>query len=298
MEEIAVNKFIQICMVSCLMHASTMVFAGSMRSEIPQQAGFFLGLGGSYNSVKFKQDYSAKGIADVIDDSNGAIVATGEAGGPAAPFSKTQTTFAPEVQAGYYSYCRGTCNFWGIKYLYQYLDITSIDKLIDTPQAGFLDPVGGTPLRFTGNVITESAQTRINHEMALLAFIGHSLGKSKIYLGIGPSVFRTKSNIFQAFGFANLDGLPREATGEPVSFSNSKWVWGGAIQMGLSCILDPCWALDFNYTYTITKKYRNNFSAPFRTSLIGGYTDIGTLFIETKRQIRAQAFNVTINKGF
>lgn len=284
-------------MVSYLMNTSSLIFAGSMGPTVTQKKGVFVGLGGSFNSVKFKQNYSATGIGTVIDN-NGTIVATGHAGGPGAPFSETQTTFAPEVQTGYYNYFKDTHNFWGIKYLYQYLDITSTDKLIDTPQAGFLTPVGGTPHRFTGNVITKSAQTKINHQMTLLAFIGHSLEKSNIYLGIGPAVFGTKSNIYQAFGFANLSGIPREATGVPVSFSNTKWVWGGAMQLGLSYKYDPSWIIDINYTYAISENYNNNYSAPYTTSLVGGFTNFGTLFINTKRQIRTQALNVTINRVF
>lgn len=120
-----------------------------------------------------------------------------------------------------------------------------------------------------------------------------------ISLGVGPAIFGTKSNINQTFGFANLNGKPYEATGDSVSFSSSKWVWGGAAQIGLSYALkDPSWILDFNYTCAISKKYKNSYSASFTTHLVGGYTDFGTLFVNTKRQIRAQVFNFTINKEF
>lgn len=294
------NKFIQLCIISCLMITSALAFAEGMGIAEPEKTVFFVGLGGSFNSVKFKQDYSAVGIANVFDN-NGVRVATGQAGGPGAPFSEIQTTFSPEIQAGFYRFFKDTSNFWGIKYLYQYLDVTSDDKGIDTPQAGALTPVGGTALRFTGNVITKSAQTKINHEMSLLAFIGHSIDKSNLYMGIGPSLFGTKSNIYQAFGYANLNGIPNQATGTPLSFSNSKWVWGGAIQIGLSYILDPSWVIDFNYTYAISQNYDNRYSAPFTTMVrhdANNYTDVGTLYISTKRQIRAQALNITINKIF
>lgn len=156
-----------------------MAYAGSAGPGQNQESGIFVGLGGSYNSVKFDQDYSANGVGDVY--SGGVKVATGHAGGPGAPFSDNQNTFAPEFQAGYYRFFKGTYNFWGIKFLYQYFNTTSIDKLIDTPQAGFLDPVNNAEEMFTGNVITKSAQTDINHEMMLLVFLGQRIDNVNLF---------------------------------------------------------------------------------------------------------------------
>lgn len=153
-------------------------------------------------------------------------------------------------------------------------------------------------LTFTGNVITKSDQSRVNHYFNFLAFTGLSFREFDFYLGMGPSLYNIKTNVYQAFGFANLSGIPREATGEPVSFSNSKWVWGGAIQLGLSHAINTCWFFDVNYTYSISANCRNHFSAPYTTTLVGGYTNTGTLFINTKSKIRAQSLSLTINRTF
>lgn len=287
----------QLGMVSCVTLTSILGFAEDVCTEVYQESGFFVGLGGSYHSVQLKQDYSAQGTGNVFDDT-GTLFATGEAGGPGAPFTEIVTTFAPEAQVGYCGYFGCCCSFWGVKFLYQYLDTTSIDTLLDTPQAGILDPVGASPLAFTGNVITKSSQVKVDHKMALFAFLGMQLDCFKVYLGAGPSIFYAKSNIYQAFGFANLDGIPRDATGTPVSFSSSDWVWGGAAQVGFSYILQPCWFLDFNYTYSISANFCNDYSAPFETTSVLGFTDIGTLFVETKGQIRDQSWSITINRSF
>jgi hypothetical protein len=55
--------------------------------------------------------------------------------------------------------------------------------------------------------------------------------------------------------------------------------------------------LDFNYTYTATKKYHINYSAPF-TSTSAGLTYVGTAYITTLQHLTMQAIAVTINKVF
>lgn len=292
------NKFFQLCLFSLLMHTPSMVSADGACCGVPQQCGYFFGLGASYNTVKFEQNYSATGNGDVYDETE-TLVATGEAGGPAAPLSQTLDTLAPVVQVGYTDFFRCSNNFWGLKFVYQYLDLTSIDKLLDTPQAGFLDPVAEEmDESFTGNVITKSAQSKITHRLDFLAFFGTCVRDYKIYLGIGPSLFDAETDIYQAFGFANREGLPREATGVPVSFSTSDWIWGGTLQLGVSYFLNSCWFFDFNYSYSISQTFENHFSSPFTTSLVGGYTIIGTLFVDTKTKIRAQNLSFTVNRKF
>ncbi|MCB1114760.1 MAG: hypothetical protein KDK62_08385 [Chlamydiia bacterium] len=289
------KKFFQITLISCFVITSE-GFAEDICCDSLQE-GFFLGLGASYNTVRIKQHYSASGIGEVFDE-NDTLIASGEAGGPAAPSTETLNTLAPVIQAGYLNRMNGSNCFWGLKASYQYLGVTSINRLTDTPQSGFLDPENSSPLAFTGNVITKSAQSEITHMINFLAFMGMSLCDFDFYVGVGPSVFKTKTNIYQAFGFANLSGLPRDATGTPVSFSASKWVWAGSLQLGLSYSLPSCWFVDFNYTATLSGNYRHNFSAPFRADLVGEYSDIGILYVNTKTRIWTQNLCLTINKYF
>lgn len=189
------DKFFRICVTTCLLLTSSMICADVICSEIPQKNGAFFGLGASYNSIKFKENYSATGTGTVFDDTDTAV-AVGNAGGPAAPYSEIATTLAPVVHAGYFNQIKCTNRFWGLKCRYQYLDATSINKLTDTPQAGILVPQIDPPLDFTGNVITKSAQTKLTHNIDLFPFVGISIEEFKFYFGIGPSIFKTETNIY------------------------------------------------------------------------------------------------------
>ncbi|MGC2776551.1 MAG: hypothetical protein WA418_13060 [Bradyrhizobium sp.] len=284
----------------CLLTFSTMTFAADLGSPLPSntpRAGFFLGLGGSYNSVNFGQDLSAAGISNVY--SGTTLVAFGQAGGPANPFHDTQSSFAPEAQAGYFQQFAGSRWLWGVKFKYKYLGVTSTQGNVDSPQTGSFTNTGAAPpdTTFTGNVVIQSSQTRINHEFDSLAFLGHSFGNSTVYLGAGPALFGTTTNLYRATGFAAINGVHYDITGTPADFSSSKLMWGGAAQIGTTYSFDPSWFLDLNYTYAMTRQYTNNYSGPF-ASAAAGYTDTGTLFISTSQRVTSQAFAVSINKVF
>jgi opacity protein-like surface antigen len=285
----------------CLLAFSSQAFAADLRMPPPAPAstppaGFFFGLGGSYNSVKFDQDIYALGISNVF---NGAtLVANGIAQGPGDPFHSLQATFAPEAQAGYFRHFGDSSWLWGAKLKYKYLGTTATDQGLIVGQTGSFTPVGGgaaTPL--SGNVLIQSTQTSIEHELSALAFLGHSFTSSTVYLGAGPALLGTKSTINRAVGVGDVNGVPTAITGAPVSFASSKWMWGAAAQIGMTYDFSPGWFLDFNYTYTVTKKYDINYAAPF-TSTSAGLTYVGTAYITTPQRITTQAFAVSINKVF
>jgi hypothetical protein len=78
-------------------------------------AGFFAGLGGSYNSVNFSnQNIFAQGVSNVYQ--GGAVVASGAAGGPTDPSSSIQSTLAPTAQVGYFQHFPGSDWLWGAKF--------------------------------------------------------------------------------------------------------------------------------------------------------------------------------------
>ena len=68
-------RFFQACLISCVVHTSSLAFAEILCSEALRQDGLFLGLGTSLNSIRFEQNYSATGDANVFDESN-TLVAT------------------------------------------------------------------------------------------------------------------------------------------------------------------------------------------------------------------------------
>ncbi len=268
--------------------------AGGLSPSIVPRTAFFLGLGGSYNSVNFgNQNVYAQGVSNIY--LNGALVAVGSAGGPADPYINTQSTFAPGVQAGYFRHFTDSNWLWGAKFSYSYLRATSINQNVVIPQVGSFTSANSDT--FTGNVVVRSYQTSINQQMTFTPLIGHSFEKSFVYFGVGPSLSQTQSSLNGVIGFADINGGHTNITGTPSSFSSSSWVYGGAAVVGATYFLDQSWFLDLSYTYVRTKVKTNNFSAPFASST-DGYDDTGTLSGYYSGKVITQALTVSINKAF
>jgi hypothetical protein len=284
-----------------LLTSSAASFAADMPLKAPPpppmpMSGFFIGLGGSYNSVKFEQDMFGLGLTDVFSGST--LTASGIALGPSFPFSDIKNTFAPEAQLGFVGNIGASDWLWGLKFQYKYFAVTSIQSPVVIPQAGFSVPTGGgaaTPL--TGNVLIQSSQIKVEHELKLLALLGQSFGNVSAYVGGGPTYLQAKTAIYRAVGFGDVNGQPTDITGAPVNFASSQWVWGGAGQIGMTYRFAPTWFLDFNYTYAMTTKFKDKFEAPF-TSTSNGLTYVGVAFLTTTQRITTQAFAVSINKAF
>ncbi len=283
-----------------LLLCSGLTFAGSMgpvsQPNDPASA-FFVGIGGSYNSVKLDQYLDP--LIGTTDIYNGAtLVATGTADGPALPFHNTQSTFAPEVQLGYFSHFSAQEWLWGAKFSYKYVSLTATDSDIVSPQFGTLTAVTGEGIGFTGRATIAAVQTQVRHELDLIPFIGHSFKNSHFYLGIGPSIFDTQTNIDNVTGFADIDGTHADVSGAPTSFDSAKWMWGGVAQIGMTYFIDPTWFLDFNYTYSMTPHNQTDYFAPFSGTLANGYTKSGTLSGTSTQYITVQAVALSINKVF
>lgn len=290
------NKIINLL---CLITFSTIAF-GEEQNKNPSESlmlksGFFTGLGSSYDSAKVDRYYSAAGISDIY--LNGVLVSYGQAGGPTTPFHETNTTFAPLAQLGYYRHFSDTNWLWGGKLFYQYEKLTFTQNGIETPQYGSFKQVGGSSGTFLGHVVTQSFQTSINHELALLPFFGYSFTRSYVYLGLGVSVFQVSSKIYNVVGFADLNGVHVDVSGTPTNFTKSEWMWGGIGQLGVDYFLNSSWFLDICYTYTITGLNTFTNSALFASEELG-YTDTGTLYVRAKQRVNVQGLTVSINKVF
>ncbi|MCD6046792.1 MAG: hypothetical protein K0S08_439 [Gammaproteobacteria bacterium] len=286
-----------ICIALCLTTFPLFTFAESAESSADSnllKSGFFVGLGGGYNSVNFDQTLDLTGTSNVY--SGPTLVSYGEATGPADPFNTTQNTFAPNVQLGYYKFLTNSNTLWGVKFIYQHLDATVTDPNLVVPQFGTLTNVSGSDT-FTGHATIGSTQTSINHELALMPLIGHGFKNSYIYFGAGPALFETKTNIYDVTGYADVNGVHYDISGTPQNFSSSKWMWGGAAQIGMSYYIDPTWFLDMDYTYTITKHYTTNYTSSY-ASAFSTYTDTGMLYGSANQRIISQGVTLSINKAF
>jgi hypothetical protein len=289
----------------CLPAFSTPAFAGEPGSPlqpIVPQAGFFLGLGGSYNAVKADQDIGGNATSQLLSGST--VLATGAAGGPAASFHDTQSNLAPDGQLGYFSRFNDSLWLWGAKFSYKYLgtDLATNRDILPqtgsfTTNAAVLDLAPDTTTNFKGNVVIGSSQTSIDQQMAFMPFIGRSFTNSYVYFGAGPALFDTHSRIANATGFADINGQHLDLTGAPFSFSSSAWVWGGAAQVGMNYFLGPTWFLDMNYTFAMSATFDANYAARF-SNLNNGLTTAGLAKLDSSERVTSQAFTVSINKVF
>jgi opacity protein-like surface antigen len=285
----------------CLIAIPTAAFAAD--AAPPPDAGlpaggFFAGAGVSYNSVHLDQDFYGVGVTEVYEGDT--LAGFGKAEGPAPPFHDTDHGFAPDLQAGYFGPLTDAGDWlWGFKAAYKYTGASLTNRGIDSPQTGTIVTLYPTPEEgsLTGNALLKSSQTRIDHEFLFVPFIGHSFSSSFLYVGAGPALFGTRSELNDLVGLADINGNKFNLTGTPIDFSSTKWMWGGAVQVGMTYFLSESWFLDMNYTYARSEKYKESYSAPF-TNVVDGDTYEGSVFVDTHDKITSQGVVISINTLF
>lgn len=258
---------------------------------------FFVGLGGAYNYASLdKQTIYGKGVNSAY--LNGVLQSQGSAAGTSSPFYQNQEPLSPHAQIGYLRDFKNGINFWGAKFSYDYLNAHFSNNHMTIPQAGSNNIYTSQTINyFTGNYLVESVQTSINHELLLLGFVGHSFEHSKVYLGVGPSLFGMASKINNIVGHADYVLPGQNISGAPAYLSKSMWEWGGVGQVGITYSLSSSWFLDFNYTYAGTANNTIKYVSPF-TNLIAGQNTVGTSYINPSQQIAVQSLSISINKTF
>ena len=279
-----------------LMACASLATAQTSSTTLVPNSGVHFGLGLNLNSTAFKgQELEATGISDVTNTSTGAFVNAGTAGGPPVGIDMANANgVSPTLQLGYFQKLKDSNYLWGIKFSYSYLGgTTATNDYIRVPQYGSYS--NGTP--FTGNAIASSYQKTINHQFALIPYVGQAFDRGTIYAGVGPTVSQVSTKINNLVGFADINGNRTDISGTPQNFSASQWVWGGAVMLGGTYYLDKSWFLDFSYTYSMTQNktasYNSTFYNPsspntYSGSLIGSSTGTATV----------QSVTLTINKVF
>ena len=277
----------------------TTSFAGGMSSTESDlmRDGFFLGVGTNYNAINMTQYSWGKGISN-IQTSTGAN-SNGVAQGTGAPFHNITYTFSPEIQAGYFKHMTNTQNLYGFKFSYQHLGSTATNSNLYIPQLGQMTSNMGATSSLFGYVNADSVQVNTNHELTLLALIGHSFGNKYLYLGAGPSLFNLQSKNYYSIGYAEYNGATVDVTGLVSYSSPSIWAWGGAAQLGMAYFISPTWFIDASYTYSMTGNNTTAHQQAFsNASTIGDihYNTSGTLFTQDTLKVNTQALTLAINK--
>lgn len=273
--------------------------------EVPpkpkRNGGFYIGLGGSYNSVALDQYLNVNGDFNVV--SLDALIASGSTGGSIPPFHNTQTTFSPLGQIGYFHHFSTSDWLWNMKFLYQYLGVTAAQNNIVAPVPTALDPEGGAIETISEQIVVGSVQTNINNELLLLVSLGHSWKKSTVYLGAGPLLLSIESNGYNIT--SNVDSSTASpalnSRGLPNSFYNNQWLWGGAGQLGIAYNFRPTMFLDLNYTYAITAKYQWDRSVSSNNVATSGEISTfssGNVNVNASDRITIQSLGASLNWVF
>lgn len=131
-----------VCGTALILATSGAVLAADMAVKAPPPApsavwdwsGFYIGVGGSFNSTHF--DQSLQGVSGTINVFDGPVlVAQGQEGGPFFDFNRNKSGFAPDVQLGYMVPFAGRDWLAGLKFTYKYANIDSKEN-VTIPQTG------------------------------------------------------------------------------------------------------------------------------------------------------------------
>ncbi len=277
---------VSLCSVVAVTHAQNIV---------PDSA-FYIGVGGSVNSVDFNnQSIEATGLSDAYNKTTGAYITSGSAGGPPTNLSmNSQTGLAPAVQAGYFKHFNDSKWLWGVKFSYNGLDVSSTTENFLIPQYGSF---GATS--FTGNATVRTFKTSVAQQFSLMPLIGHSFDNSYVYAGAGPTLSQIRTNVDNLIGFADVNGNRTDISGAPQSFTSSQWVVGGAITVGATYFLDSSWFIDANYSMSMTPNQTANYSSTFNNS--NGKTNVnysGSLIGSSVGKTTTQTVGISINRVF
>lgn len=272
------------------------------RVYVPQSA-FFVGLGGSAQSIDFgQQDVIAIGTSETTQ--NGVTIATGFAQGPddasgGTPiFMDSQLVFSPSVEVGYFQHFHNSKWLWGTKFTNDYIGASSNFRNPVFPQVGTYTPTGEEPVPFTGNAVADATRTQVIDQMALRPFIGYEVDNGFIYFGGGPTATKLQSDIRALVGFADINGNRSDISGAPQDFSDSGWVAGGSTEVGITHFFKDGWFIDCSYGIGITANRTFDFASTFSNTNADGVTNAGTLVGDSTWQGISQSFGIKFCKAF
>src|SRR5262249_21682846 len=152
---------------------------------------------------------------------------------------------------------------------------------------------------FCGYAFAKSYETTIDHQLALMSFIGRSFDKTLLYIGGGVTYARTHTNINDLVGFADITHPLEVISGPPQNFSGSGWVWGGALMLGGAYFFAPSWFVDVSYMYSKTHNQTFNYSSTFSNpNGLNNTTTTGTLVGSSSGRVETHAVVATIGMAF
>lgn len=240
--------------------------------------GFFLGVGGGYQSVKTESKLSGQLSALSGFPPTDAFQLVSQS------FDDAQYSITEEVHAGYFKHLPCSEWLWGVKLAYQYLQNNSSNKNLYLEFDNKLN---------THNQVVTDIKAEIDHEFSGLVFFGRSYSHGFAYLGLGPVLFDANNSFENIYDDHSGNYIGRIAGLE----NSSRWIWAGMMQVGVNYYVNANWYFDVNYTYALSGRTNINNHANFMPSSNSGL-NAGTMTINNDERISSQAIIVSLNKVF
>ncbi len=256
---------ISIIGISCILANA---FAGGpdrfSSTNISPKGGFYIGLGGEYNSGKVTNKATFTNISTDIDDpiKNPDFVAL------STDWDSHQNSLAPNAQIGFLKLESKWA--WGVKATYAYLK-----------------------QRSDSGVLNSIFRTEATHLFSIFFSVGKNLtenGHNFIFLGVGPSVAQLKTRV--KLLKSSLEGRFSEIP--DINELKSKFTWGASGQIELIHYFNSTLFLSTSYTYTWLSPRLFSNSIRYKTD---GNT-LTTVTLNRNIYYSNQAISLSINKVF
>ncbi len=237
-------------------------------TNISPKGGFYIGLGGGYNSGKIGNKATFRTFTASLEDPSTKLASVAVS----TDWDSHQNSLAPSAQVGFLKL--GSQWAWGVKATYAYLK-----------------------QRSDSGVFNSIFRTEANHLFSIFFSAGKNLtenGHNFIFLGVGPSVAQLKTRVKLLKSSSNAR-LPSDISEIPdINESKGKFIWGASGQIELIHYFNPTLFLSTSYTYTwLSPKLLSN-SIRYKT---GGDT-LTTATLGQNIHYSNQAISLSINKVF
>jgi hypothetical protein len=211
--------------------------------------GFYLGLGGSFNTIN--------------ETFNSTLTSSdGKAG--LDNYHASRNRLAPNAQFGYWApICQEW--LWGIKAQWKYLDYYTPN--VDASRGQHLSNVSFSSINFFGpNVMRDfSSETRINNAFLSLVYFGFRVGNGYAYLGVGPTLFTAQNSIS-----VNSVHTPDGVGDILISTSQdcNKTLVGGTAEIAYNYYLSRSCFVSVSYNYSHARE--NQFDNTINAAILNG----------------------------
>ena len=262
------------------------------------EMSFFLGIGLGTSIVSYDTQYLYNlGLSRIYK--NDELVAIGGADGPAMPNPTfpTSKSLAPAGQIGFYSRHKESNWIYGAKATYSFLNSYSNKEVLAIPQYGTsTDPSTNSFDGTSYNTYSIDAK----NQFTIMPFVGRKYSKGYFYAGAGLGLTEVQVNVDDVVGYALLNGVETDISGEAQNFSDSRLGFGIALSAGVTYFLSNSLFLDLNYTYSKPNVAEFNIASPYKNPAEGS-SDLGfegSLIGSATREISTNTLLMTLNWAF